>query len=90
MVLKIKGKTQDNSIVHQLSNHIVNVSLLLILCQYQQYQAPLVAQQYRSCLPVQEMQVPFLGQEDPMEKEMAIHSSILVWEIPWTEEPGRL
>ena len=31
-----------------------------------------------------------LGQEDPLEKEMAIHSSILAWEIPWTEEPGRL
>ena len=32
----------------------------------------------------------FLGQEDPMEKEMAIHSSILAWKIPWTEEPGGL
>ena len=31
-----------------------------------------------------------LGQEDPLEKEMAIHSSILAWEIPWTEEPGGL
>ena len=31
-----------------------------------------------------------LGREDPLEKEMAIHSSILAWEIPWTEEPGRL
>ena len=31
-----------------------------------------------------------LGQEDPLEKEMAAHSSILDWEIPWTEEPGRL
>ena len=31
-----------------------------------------------------------LGQEDPLEKEMAIHSSILAWEIPWTEEAGRL
>ena len=31
-----------------------------------------------------------LGQEDPLEKEMATHSSILTWEIPWTEEPGRL
>ena len=30
----------------------------------------------------------FLGQEDPVEKEMAIHSSILAWRIPWTEEPG--
>ena len=32
-------------------------------------------------------QVPSLGQEDPLEKEMATHSSILAWEIPWTEEP---
>ena len=38
----------------------------------------------------QEMQVQSLGQEDPLEKEMAIHSSILAWEIPWTEEPGGL
>jgi len=36
------------------------------------------------------MQVPSLGQEDPLEKEMATHSNILAWEIPWTEEPGRL
>ena len=36
----------------------------------------------------QEMQVRFLGQEDPLEKEMATHSSILVWKIPWTEDPG--
>ena len=42
-------------------------------------------------LPVlQEMQVQSLGQEDPLEKEIAIHSSILAWEIPWTEEPGGL
>ena len=34
--------------------------------------------------------VQSLGQEDPMEKEMATHSSILAWKIPWTEEPGRL
>ena len=38
----------------------------------------------------QEMQVPFLGQEDPLEEEMATHSSILFWKIPWAEEPGRL
>ena len=36
------------------------------------------------------MQVQALGLEDPLEKEMATHSSIFVWEIPWTEEPGRL
>ena len=39
---------------------------------------------------IQEMQVRFLGGEDPLEREMAMHSSILAWEIPRTEEPGRL
>ena len=39
---------------------------------------------------VKEMQVQSLGWEDPLEKEMATCSSILRWEIPWTEEPGRL
>ena len=38
----------------------------------------------------QDMQIPSLGQEGPLEKEMATHSSILVWEIPRTEDPGRL
>ena len=38
---------------------------------------------------MQEMQVRSLGWEDPPEKEMATHSSILAWRIPWTEEPGR-
>ena len=42
------------------------------------------------CLPMQETQVPSLGQEDPLEKGMTIHSSILAWRIPWTEEPTRL
>ena len=39
---------------------------------------------------MQETQVQSLGQEDPLEEEMATHSSILAWRIPWTEEPGRL
>ena len=39
---------------------------------------------------MQETQVGSLGQEDPLEKEMATHSSILAWESPWTEEPGGL
>ena len=38
----------------------------------------------------QEKQVQSLGQEDPLEKKMATHSSVLAWEIPWTEEPGGL
>ena len=37
---------------------------------------------------MKEPQVQFLGGEDPLEKEMATHFSILAWEIPWTEEPG--
>ena len=39
---------------------------------------------------IQETQVPPLGWEDPLEKEIATHSSIVAWEIPWTEEPGGL
>ena len=43
------------------------------------------------CLPImQETQVLSLDQEDPLEKEMATHSSVLAWRIPWTEKPGRL
>ena len=39
---------------------------------------------------LQETQVQSLGRKDPLEKEMATHSSIVAWKIPWTEEPGRL
>ena len=39
---------------------------------------------------MQELWVQFLGQEDPLEEEMATHSSILAWRIPWTEEPSGL
>ena len=39
---------------------------------------------------IKKRQVGSLGQEDPLQKEMAIHSSILAWKIPWTEEPGGL
>ena len=50
----------------------------------------LVAQLVKNLPAVQETQVSFLGWEDPLKKEMAIHSSTLAWTIPWTEEPGRL
>ena len=52
--------------------------------------ASLGAQWQRLHLPMQETQVQSLGQEDPQEKEMATHSNILAWEIPWTVEPGGL
>ena len=49
-----------------------------------------VAQTIKNLPAMQEMHVQSLGQEDPPEKGMAMHSSILAWRIPWTEEPGRL
>ena len=50
----------------------------------------LIAQSVKNLPAMQETWVRFLGQEDPLGKEMAIHSSILAWKIPWTEEPGGL
>ena len=52
--------------------------------------ASLVAQTVRNLHAMQEIQVQFLGWEDPLEKGMATHSSILAWRISWTEEPGEL
>ena len=52
--------------------------------------ASLVAQRLKCLPPMRETQVLSLGQEDPLEKETASHSGILVWRIPWTEKPGRL
>ena len=49
-----------------------------------------MAQRVKSLPTMQETQVQSLGQEDLLEKEMATHSSILAWKIPWTEESGRL
>ena len=49
-----------------------------------------VAQMVKNLPALQETQVQSLGQEDPLEEEMATHSSILAWRIPWTEEPGGL
>ena len=50
----------------------------------------MVAQMVKNLPATQEPQVQSLGWDDPLEKEMAIHSSILAQRIPWTEEPGRL
>ena len=52
--------------------------------------ASLVAQMVKNLPAMQETWVQSLGQEDSLEKEMATHSSMLAWEIPWTEEPGGL
>ena len=52
--------------------------------------ASLVAQTVKNLSSMQETWVQSLGQEDPLEEEMATHSSILAWRIPWTEEPSGL
>ena len=49
-----------------------------------------MAQRLKRLPAIQETQVRSLGREDPLEKEMATHSSILAWRIPWMEEPGGL
>ena len=49
-----------------------------------------MAQQVKKLSVRQETQVRSLGWKDPLEEEMATHSSVLAWEIPWTEEPGGL
>ena len=54
------------------------------------YVACLVAQMVKHLPAMRETWVRSLGREDPLEKEMAIHSIILAWKIPWTEEPDRL
>ena len=54
------------------------------------YGASLIAQSVKNPPAMQETWVQSLGREDPLEKEMATHSSILAWKIAWTEEPGRL
>ena len=66
---------------HALENH--NLSLFGLLVS-------LVAQTVKNLPAMQETKVQSLGQEDPLEKDMATHSSILAWRIPWTKEPGRL
>ena len=65
--------------------------LIQLLIEYRlKRRASLVAQLVKNLPAVQETRVLFLGQGDPLEKEMATHSSILAWKIPQTEEPGKL
>ena len=61
-----------------------------IIYKYSPSWTSLVAQTVKNLPAMRETQVRSLGQEGPLEKGMATHSSILAWEIPWTEEPGGL
>ena len=67
-------------------------SICLYLCglKLQFIVASLLAQTVKNLPAMREPQVQSLGQEDPLEKEMATHSSILIWRIPWKEEPDEL
>ena len=56
----------------------------------QELVASLLAQTVKCPLTMRETRVRFLGRDDPLEKEMATHSSTLAWKSPWMEEPGRL
>ena len=69
-----------------------NISSCIYVCVYMYMciWASLVAQTVKNLPAMQETQIRSPGWEDPLEKGMAIHSSILAWRIPWTEEPGRL
>ena len=66
------------------------ISLNIIMLSICYYGASLVTQVVKNLPAVQEAQVRSLSREDPLEKGMATHSSILAWRIPWTEEPGGL
>ena len=70
----------------------MSLSLSFLICKMglSHAWASLVAQTVKNLLAMQKTLVQSLGWEDPLEKGMATHSSILVWRIPWTEEPGGL
>ena len=77
------GKPKNTGVVSQFFlTQELNRSLL--------HYASLVAQRLKHLPAMRETHVRSLGQEDPLEKEMATHSTILAWRIPWTEDPGRL
>ena len=69
---------------------ILYICLLSFLDKYGHVWASLIAQLAKNLLGMRETRVRSLGQEDPLEKGMATHSSSLAWEISWTEEPVRL
>ena len=77
-----------------LGLHWSNITVLLyeitLWLHYGYVRASLVAESVKNLPAMQETRVRSLGWEDPLEKEMATHSSILTWRIPWAEELGRL
>ena len=64
--------------------------MLMFISHLTSFRASMVAQTVKNLPVMQQTQVQSLGWEDPLDEGLATHSSILVWRIPWTEEPGGL
>ena len=75
-----------------IASSIYSLVFLFLLFQllYTILRTSLVSQMVKHLSTMRETRARFLGWEDPLEKEMAIHSRNIAWKIPWTEEPGRL
>ena len=80
---------EDNS-KRRIYKCLINTDILENLHDSTIERVSLVAQSVKNLPAMQETWVQFLGQQDPLEKEMATHPSILAWRIPWREEPSRL
>ena len=84
-------KFQKRKQICCISNYLHNIYIVTrILCNLDMHWVSLIAQLVNNLPAMQETRVGFLGLENPLEKEMATHSSILAWRIPRIEEPGRL
>ena len=83
-------KISHRSFTEILLNVHIDLVCKFLICSSHTIWTSLVAQMVKRLPTMREAQVQSLGREDPLEKEMATHSSILAWKIPWTEEPGRL
>ena len=92
LVLVLLFMSMQNKTIFSFERSYANClksTTMLCICQNSSL-STLISQLVNHLPAMQETWVRFLGGEDPLEKEMATHSSILAWRIPWTEEPGRL
>ena len=88
--LKVCASVAGQNIANTIGEHIFIFYSSTILRKFTSKWTSPMAQWVKNSPAMQEVQVWFLGQEDPLEEEIATHSSILAWKIPWTKEPGRL
>ena len=69
---------------------LIKIRIIITLFFHHYWQRASWCHTVKSLSAMHETRVPSMGREDPLEKEMATHSSILAWKMPWTEEPGGL